>query len=197
MGVVQDLQVAIETLHVPTPIVLVGHSLGALIAYAYAARYSKHCAGLILIDPSDPSLLPPLAGFDDTIADSDEGTTYSWQAISHDIAGLPIPTAPAVVIASAGGPVASHHGPRKLQAAHHVRGRRAMAALAAKDDAETSREPCDRYRGRPRVHSEAPDLVANVILAFIEAARSTRQPDITAERLADLPGNLVEPTGIR
>lgn len=45
-----------------------------------------------------------------------------------------------------------------------------------------------------RVHSDAPELVASLVQAFIDAARSHGQPKITAHRLAALPGKLVRAT---
>lgn len=192
-GAVQDLHVAVEKLHVPTPILLVGHSLGALIAYAYAARHSDQCTGLVLVDPSDPSLFPPLAGFDDTLSDSDEGTTYSWHIISADISDLPLPTCPAAIIASAPGrwhrvanpkcysPLTMTEVDARWQRWQRNMARKLRAGLVIATEAGH------------RVHSEAPELVATVILAFAEAARSARQPDITPERLAGLPGSLVDP----
>lgn len=41
----------IESLHLTTPVVLVGHSLGGYLSLAYAARYQEHIRGLVLIDP--------------------------------------------------------------------------------------------------------------------------------------------------
>lgn len=194
-GTVQDLHTATAMLHVPIPLVLVGHSLGALLAYAYAARHAKHCAGLILVDPSDPSLLPPLAGFHDTLADSDKGTTYSWHAISDDIANLPIPTAPAVVIASAAGrwlrvTDAERYSPLSMSKVD-ARWQRWQREIAQRLDARLVIATDAGHR----VHSEAPDLVASVILAVVEAARSAQQPDISAGRPTDLPGNRTQQTG--
>lgn len=41
-----------------SPPVLMGHSLGGLIAYTYARRFPQRVAGLILLDPTPPPLMP-------------------------------------------------------------------------------------------------------------------------------------------
>jgi pimeloyl-ACP methyl ester carboxylesterase len=45
---------------VPTPYILVGHSFGALIVRAFAAKYPNETAGLVLVDPLDPAEWTPL-----------------------------------------------------------------------------------------------------------------------------------------
>jgi len=44
----------------PGPHVLVGHSFGALIVQAFAARYRNETAGIVLVDPLDPAEWTPL-----------------------------------------------------------------------------------------------------------------------------------------
>jgi pimeloyl-ACP methyl ester carboxylesterase len=51
-NVVEDLQRLITTAPIPTPIVLVGHSLGGLFATLFAASHKDEVAGMVLIDPS-------------------------------------------------------------------------------------------------------------------------------------------------
>jgi pimeloyl-ACP methyl ester carboxylesterase len=48
-----EMHTLLEKLEVPPPYVLVGHSLGGLIARIYAGRYPGDLAGLVLVDSSD------------------------------------------------------------------------------------------------------------------------------------------------
>ncbi len=49
-----ELNVLLKNANIPSPFVLLGHSLGGLNAYLYASRYPEQLAGLVLLDP------PPL-----------------------------------------------------------------------------------------------------------------------------------------
>jgi pimeloyl-ACP methyl ester carboxylesterase len=49
--IVRDLHSLIRAAHIPTPVVLVGHSSGGLYATLYAADYPEDIAGMVLIDP--------------------------------------------------------------------------------------------------------------------------------------------------
>ena len=48
---IQDLRALLTATGVSAPYVLVGHSYGALLVRAYAARYPDSVAGLVLVDP--------------------------------------------------------------------------------------------------------------------------------------------------
>ena len=48
---IQDLRSLLAAAAVPAPYILVGHSYGGLLVRAYAARYPKDVAGLVLVDP--------------------------------------------------------------------------------------------------------------------------------------------------
>lgn len=51
------------------PPVLVGHSLGGLIAYTFAKRYTKQVSGVVLLDPTPPPLSSkPSAGLPEPLA---------------------------------------------------------------------------------------------------------------------------------
>ena len=49
-----NLHKVLDTLQVPRPFILVGHSFGGLIARFYANSFSGELAGLVLIDPATP-----------------------------------------------------------------------------------------------------------------------------------------------
>jgi pimeloyl-ACP methyl ester carboxylesterase len=50
--VADELNVLLERARVPPPFVLVGHSYGGLVIQIFAARYPRHVAGLVLVDPA-------------------------------------------------------------------------------------------------------------------------------------------------
>jgi len=53
-AVADQLAELVAAAHIPTPFIYVGHSLGAVFAPIYYARYPSHVAGLVLLDPGDP-----------------------------------------------------------------------------------------------------------------------------------------------
>ena len=63
---VGEVHNALKNVGINGPFVLVGHSLGALVARLYAGRYPDEVAGVVFVDhafhldPSDAKLLPPL-----------------------------------------------------------------------------------------------------------------------------------------
>lgn len=192
-GAVRDLHIITNNLDVPAPFILVGHSLGALLGFVYAATYPDRCAGLILVDTSDPALLPPLAGFTDTVSDAETGTHFSWRSISQDFASTPTPMTPAVVIASAPGRWHRVRDPESYQPldmttvdAHWQHWQRTLAArLHASFVVATE--------AGHRVHTEAPELVAQTITLVLEAVRSSQRPRITSDRLSGVPGRVASP----
>ncbi len=52
--IVEELHRLLQTLQLPPPYVLVGHSYGGLTVRLYAARYPEEVAGLVLLDPTMP-----------------------------------------------------------------------------------------------------------------------------------------------
>jgi pimeloyl-ACP methyl ester carboxylesterase len=62
---ISDIKIALDTLRVTEPVVLVGHSFGGYNAQIFASRYSDKIVGLVLVDASHPDqverfLQPPL-----------------------------------------------------------------------------------------------------------------------------------------
>lgn len=52
----EELRRLLDTVGVREPVVLVGHSIGAVVAQVFAARWPDKLAGLVLVDPSDVQL---------------------------------------------------------------------------------------------------------------------------------------------
>ena len=52
-AIVEDLHALIAAAKLPTPLVLVGHSLGGFNVKLYAALYPRDVAGLVLVDPAE------------------------------------------------------------------------------------------------------------------------------------------------
>jgi len=53
-GIAAELHALVHRAGIPTPFVLVGHSIAGLYTRAYVARYPADVAGLVLVDPSFP-----------------------------------------------------------------------------------------------------------------------------------------------
>jgi len=53
---VSELHGLLSAAQVPTPYVLVGHSLGGLIALLYARTYSSYVRGIVFVDALSPTL---------------------------------------------------------------------------------------------------------------------------------------------
>ncbi len=49
--VVDELHALLDAAQIPTPVILTGHSFGALVARCYAIKYPDEVAGLVLVDP--------------------------------------------------------------------------------------------------------------------------------------------------
>jgi len=49
-----ELRVLLRAAQIPPPVILAGHSFGALVVRIFAARYRDQVAGLVLIDPAHP-----------------------------------------------------------------------------------------------------------------------------------------------
>jgi pimeloyl-ACP methyl ester carboxylesterase len=55
--VAAELDELLQSLNLPPPYILVGHSLGGVYVQAYAAAYPQKVAGLVLVDPTHPDQL--------------------------------------------------------------------------------------------------------------------------------------------
>ena len=55
-----DLHDMLERSRIPSPYVLVGHSLGGAVVFLFASMYPDEVAGLVLVDPEDGRLVEQL-----------------------------------------------------------------------------------------------------------------------------------------
>ncbi len=183
--VADELHHLLAAAGIATPRVLVGHSIGALVIQAYAARWPADVAGLVPVDSTDAHLYLELDHADATILDGEDEATcarFDWQAGYDEIRAAEVPNVPAVVVTSRVG--------RWLE----VREPEAYRPFSMADVDErwqrTQRDLATQLRapqvisrvGAHYVHSDAPALVSAAIDAVVEAARSGRPvvvPDMT------------------
>jgi pimeloyl-ACP methyl ester carboxylesterase len=114
---VADLHALIEVAHLPTPLVLVGHSFGGLIVRLYTNTYPKEVAGLVFIDAAHEAyyrgletLLTPeqwALAFDPPMPvdappfEAIDALTSADQAVAAQAAS-PLPEIPAIVLTHGG-----------------------------------------------------------------------------------------------
>ncbi len=58
--IAMDLHDMLERSRIPSPYVLVGHSLGGAVVFLFASMYPDEVAGLVLVDPEDGRLVEQL-----------------------------------------------------------------------------------------------------------------------------------------
>ncbi len=80
----EELKLLLDEVAGSSPYVLVGHSLGAFVVQAFAARFPNHVAGLVLLDP--PPLDFVLGRQYTGLADMAEQMTTQWQQQATELA---------------------------------------------------------------------------------------------------------------
>jgi pimeloyl-ACP methyl ester carboxylesterase len=190
----EELGVLLDGLGVPRPVVLVGHSLGGLIAQSYARRWPGEIGGLVLLDTSDWRLgildsreEPPLRR-----PEGRGGRLFNFAASDPRWDPRPEPDCPTVVVTAAVGrwlDVPTERAPTAftLPEADHLwqswQRETAMRLDAPQVIAHTAGH---------NLHREAPALVAYVIDAVVEAARNgDRRPRLDPVELDNSGGRLV------
>ncbi|MGC4939288.1 alpha/beta fold hydrolase [Kribbella sp. DT2] len=73
-----ELRRLLEATELPGPFVLVGHSIGGIIAQVFAARWPDRLAGLVLVDPSDVQLWLDIDTPKPVVADGDRDDHASF-----------------------------------------------------------------------------------------------------------------------
>lgn len=64
---VRDLHAVIGSLNRPAPLILVGHSYGALLVRMYAQRYPQNIAAIVLLDPANEFMAGRIPGYSETL----------------------------------------------------------------------------------------------------------------------------------
>lgn len=192
-GFAAELDELLAGLGIEEPVVLVGHSLGDLIALAFAARWPQRVAGMVHVDGSMLNMGPTkldamLVDTDDPAKEHGVGTEVDRLRCCYELTGAPIPTGtPCVTLTRAWGWWRPEFGPQAPQ--QDLRWHTYHAELAR------------RWGGPWLVATdaghylpvEAPGLVAHAIDQVVRAVRdgadeATLDPDLVAAagaRLAD------------
>lgn len=188
---VEELRAVLTAANVPSPRVLVGHSIGALIAQVYASRYPDEVAGLVTVDATDPQLYIDVTEFGPTVTDEeDKGTLFDWRLGLADLQRSTLPKLPAVVIASSVGRWATAYAPEKYQpytmADVDERWQRWEQSLAHQLGAPLI---VAHHTGH-YVHTEAPALVARAVEAVVTAARASEAVALDGRAVEQAGGTL-------
>ncbi|MRH88797.1 alpha/beta fold hydrolase [Nocardia sp. SYP-A9097] len=196
-----ELRSVLDKLAIKSPHVVVGHSLGALIAMMYAARYGAYTAGLVLVDGTT---LEHLKGSDwPTYEGGQDNPGSSMLDIAGSIAELDAAVwgpVPAAVLASAPGrwtrltPAdAAEYAPLTLDQLDQ-QWQAGQRALAEKLDALLV---VADWAGH-HVAADQPELVAACVSAVITATRSDRRATIPPAQLryagGSCPASRLDPT---
>ncbi|MEU4196027.1 alpha/beta hydrolase [Kribbella sp. NPDC026611] len=98
----RELHGLLSAAGVPTPRVLVGHSVGAVIAQSYAMNWPDDTAGLVLVDSSDLRLDMEIDQPELTFRDGSDsgGRLFDVLAGIREIEAGQLPTVPAAVVTS-------------------------------------------------------------------------------------------------
>jgi pimeloyl-ACP methyl ester carboxylesterase len=107
-GDADDIHALLTAAEVPGPYVVVGHSLGGMIATTYARTYPDDVVGLVLVDPASQYMAETMGPsawsqyVDAALSRVSTGLeTIDPEASNQDIAGLPaLPPMPVVVLSS-------------------------------------------------------------------------------------------------
>lgn len=181
-----ELRAVLDSLGIATPHVVVGHSLGALIAMMYVARHEALSAGLVLVDSTTPhhlatSIRPGYEGGDDCLGSS----KLDIPASVAELGAAAWPRLPAVVVASAPGrwlrlsptdaaefaPLTIEQLDRQWQGQQRELAERLGALLVVAD-----------WAGH-HVATDQPELVAAAVSAVLAAAHDHRPVTIPAGQL--------------
>ncbi len=179
-----ELAALLDTRTMPDPVILVGHSVGGLIAHVFAARYPHRVAGLVMVDRSIPAL-HVYPSVEPKVDGDGPGATEIDTVSGHlEVIEAGLPGVPAVVVART-------HG--------RWDGKNPLPHPAVEDLWRAYQRQLTRQLDCPlivadnsghQLQREAPDLIAYAVTAVHEAVRTGKDVAIEPERLADAGGHL-------
>ncbi|MFD4406692.1 alpha/beta fold hydrolase [Nocardia sp. NPDC058499] len=183
-----ELRQLLDTLGISSPHVVVGHSLGALIARMYTARHGSHVAGLVLVDPTTRQHLAETGWPDrDGGTDSPGSSLLDISASITELGTAIPPPVPAVVLASAPGrwlrltpAQAAEYAPRTPEQldAQWQDGQHRLAASLGPHALLVVADWAGHH-----IATDQPELVAACITAAVAAAHGARPVSIPAAQL--------------
>ncbi len=156
-----ELDAVLDACQLSRPPVLVGHSLGGLIAYTYARRRPEALAGLVLLDPTPLPMSP-----------KPHGAGPERLALTHfvpsDVAANTLGGLPLLIVAPGNAETAPETSEQqRLHARFQVRRQKHGKLLA------TSTQSVGVWTSGAGhyVHLDAPGTVMEAVATFIETAR--------------------------
>lgn len=180
-----ELSVALDDQGVTEPAVVVGHSMGSLIARMFAARYPERTAGIVSVDGSIPRMrfgpgFEPLGIQDPVDGDHPDATPIDIVNGEIEVVEAELPDVPAAVLMRSSGtwdgwPEAVE---RLWLAYQRQLARQLRAPLVVADKAGH------------QIPDDAPRLVAHVVSAVVNAARFGGPCRIDAHALRSVGGSL-------
>ncbi|WP_052711031.1 alpha/beta hydrolase [Pseudofrankia sp. DC12] len=168
-----QLRTLLSEAAVPSPRVLVGHAIGGLIVEAYLARWPEETAGLVLVDPTEPSALLDRANPVLVAADHGAGSIhFDIVACAAEHRAPPPPArVPAVVVTSAVGTRLRMTNPDRLLPLSPAEVDARWQTFQREWAARTAATQIIADNAGHFVHKDAPDLVALAVDAVVNAAR--------------------------
>jgi pimeloyl-ACP methyl ester carboxylesterase len=188
--IADDLRALVDAAGLPTPLVLVGHSIAGLHLRVFAHRHPEVVAGMVLVDPSVPEMLsalgaalpPPRSGEDPSITrireqleDPPDPETFpegldvgmSMAQVAETVAADPQPLGDRPLVVLTAGRQ-QFEGPAELQPLFQQLWRRWHAGLATLSSA--GRHEVVEDAGHS-IQAQEPEVVIDAIREVVQAAR--------------------------
>lgn len=186
-----QLQTLLDHAGVASPRILVGHSIGALIVEAYAARWPQEAAGMVLVDPAHPRGHLELFREPTPTDDEHGGIRFDMHAGHNERLHFPRPRFPTAVISGADDRWNRETNPDEYRPYTLDEIGRRWREFQREWVARTNAVHVIAHRAGHGVHEEAPDLVALAISAVLEAARGSTAMFLDPSAVDAAGGSLV------
>ncbi|WP_210463380.1 alpha/beta fold hydrolase [Rufibacter roseolus] len=197
---VKDLETLVEKANLKAPFILVGHSYGAFIIRAFAAKHPDKVKGFVFVDPAHEKMMQELKKADYAKAIKDMELQNSFvpakfkqenEAINQifEKAELPhfgkLPQVPAVVLTSVqkrANPELFLHEPKGVEVWRNLHN--------AFFSQFTSGAHVITSRSGHNIHREEPELVVNAINQVVQAATKEKQRQEHEAKMAALEASM-------